>query len=48
MNTSKIHISILTASAFLIALGVALSFCRIPLSTVTEITLTGLPIAAGG
>ena len=48
MNTSKIHISILTASAFLIALGVALSFFRIPLSAVTEITLTGLPIAAGG
>ena len=48
MNTSKMSVSVLTASAFLIALGVALSFLRIPLSTVTEITLTGLPIAAGG
>lgn len=40
--------SVLTASALLIALGVVLSLFRIPLSTVTEITLTGLPIAAGG
>ena len=48
MNSSKSSISILTASALLIALGVVLSLFRIPLSTVTEITLTGLPIAAGG
>ena len=48
MKASKMNISVLTASAFLIALGVVLSFFRIPLSTVTEITLTGLPIAAGG
>ena len=38
----------LTVSAMLTALGVILSFFRFPLSAVTEITLTGLPIAAGG
>lgn len=48
MNSSKTSVSVLTTSALLIALGVVLSLFRIPLSTVTEITLTGLPIAAGG
>ena len=48
MKSSKINIQILTTSSLLIALGVVLSLFRIPLSTVTEITLTGLPIAAGG
>ena len=48
MNTSKMSLRLLTTSSILIALGVVLSFFRIPLSTVTEITLTGLPIAAGG
>ena len=48
MNSSKMNVQILTTSSLLIALGVVLSFFRIPLSTVTEITLTGLPIAAGG
>ena len=32
----------------LVAIGVVLSFLRIPLSTITEVTLTGLPIAVGG
>ena len=41
-------ISELTVSAMLVALGIVLSFVRIPLSQVTEITLTGLPIALGG
>ncbi len=48
MSSSKIKIRVLTTSSVLIALGVVLSFLRIPISTVTEITLTGLPIAAGG
>ena len=48
MNTSKMSLRLLTTSSILIALGVVLSLFRIPLSTVTEITLTGLPIAAGG
>lgn len=48
MRTSKMSLRLLTTSSILIALGVVLSFFRIPLSTVTEITLTGLPIAAGG
>ena len=39
---------VITICAMLIALGVILSFLRIPLSAVTEITLTGLPIAVGG
>lgn len=48
MSSSKMNIRVLTTSSILIALGVVLSFFRIPISTVTEITLTGLPIAAGG
>ena len=48
MNTSKMSLRLLTTSSILIALGVVLSFFLISLSTVTEITLTGLPIAAGG
>ena len=32
--------------AMLVAIGVVLSFLRIPISQITEITLTGLPIAA--
>ena len=38
----------LTMCAMLIAIGVVLSFLRIPISQITEITLTGLPIAAAG
>ena len=48
MRSSKMSLRLLTTSSILIALGVVLSFFRIPISTVTEITLTGLPIAAGG
>ena len=44
----KIDIRILTYSAMLTAIGTALSFLRIPLTNITEITLTGLPIAVGG
>ena len=47
MKKSKIDIRTMTVSSILIAMGTVLSFLRIPLSTVTEITLTGLPIAAG-
>ena len=36
----------LTMCAMLVAIGVVLSFLRIPISQITEITLTGLPIAA--
>lgn len=45
MKTNPHH---LTTGAMLVAMGVVLSFLRIPLTTITEITLTGLPIAAGG
>ncbi len=38
----------LTTSALLVAIGVILSFVRIPLTIITEITLTGIPIAVGG
>lgn len=48
MDRKKFSSQVITISAMLIALGVILSFLRIPLSTVTEITLTGLPIAVGG
>ena len=48
MRHPKIAIQTLTISALLVAMGVVLSMFRFPLSTVTEITLTGLPIAAGG
>ena len=47
MKYSRLNTKTLTTSAVLIALGVVLSFLRIPLSALTEITLTGLPIAAG-
>jgi ECF transporter S component (folate family) len=48
VGNNKFSSQVITVSAMLIALGVILSFLRIPLSTVTEITLTGLPIAVGG
>ena len=48
VDNNKFSSQVITVSAMLIALGVILSFLRIPLSTVTEITLTGLPIAVGG
>ena len=44
----KNNIKTLTYSAMLAAIGTALSFFRIPLTNITEITLTGLPIAVGG
>lgn len=47
MNKSLISIKAITLSAMFVAIGVVLSFFRIPLSTFTEITLTGLPLAAG-
>ena len=47
MKSSKMNLRLLTTSSILVALGVVLSFFRIPISAVTEITLTGLPIAAG-
>lgn len=47
MKRSQIHVRTITMSAMFIAMGVILSFVKIPLSNVTEITLTGLPIAAG-
>ena len=48
MKDSVFGVRTLTVSAMLIAIGVVLSFLRIPLSTITEVTLTGLPIAVGG
>ena len=48
MKSSKMNLRLLTTSSILVALGVVLSFFRIPISAVTEITLTCLPIAAGG
>lgn len=47
MSSSKINPQNLTTGAMLVAMGVVLSFFRIPLTTITEITLTGIPIAAG-
>ena len=44
----KNNIKTLTYSAMLAAIGTALSFFRIPLTNITEITLTGLPIVVGG
>ena len=38
----------MTAAALCVAVGVIFSFLRIPLSNITEITLTGIPIAVGG
>ena len=48
MDNKRFSSHVIAISAMLIALGVILSFLRIPLSAVTEITLTGLPIAVGG
>lgn len=48
MKDSLFSVRTLTVSAMLVAVGVVLSFLRIPLSTITEVTLTGLPIAVGG
>ena len=45
MKDSVFSVRTLTVSAMLVAVGVVLSFLRIPLSTITEVTLTGLPIA---
>ncbi len=47
MKSSGIGAKQLTAGAVLVALGVALTYLRLPLTAVTEITFTGLPIAAG-
>ena len=47
-SSSKLDTRTITMSAMLVALGVVFSFFRIPLSSVTEITFTDLPIAAGG
>ena len=44
----KHEVRTLTACAMLTAVGIVLSAIRIPLSNVTEITLTGLPIAMSG
>lgn len=46
MKKRTINVMTITMSAMFIALGVVLNYIRIPLSNVTEITLTGLPIAA--
>ena len=46
MKKSLMSVQTITLCAMFVAIGVVLSFIRIPLSTVTEITLTGLPIAA--
>ena len=48
MDNKRFSSHVIATSAMLIALGVIPSFLRIPLSAVTEITLTGLPIAVGG
>ncbi len=48
MKPLKMDTLTLTVSAMLVALGVVFSFLRVPLSALTEITFTGLPIAAGG
>jgi ECF transporter S component (folate family) len=48
MKQSRIAVRTMAYSALLIAMGVVLSMIKIPLSTITEITLTGLPIAVGG
>ena len=48
MKNSSVSAQTITMSGMLIALGVILSFIRLPISVVTEITFTGLPIAAGG
>ena len=48
LDNQKFSTQVIAVSAMLVALGVILSFLRIPLSAVTEITLTGLPIAVGG
>ena len=47
MKKSFISVQTITVSALFIALGVILSFFKIPLSTVTELTFTGVPIAVG-
>ena len=47
MKKRMFNIKTMTLGAMFVAAGVVLSFIRIPLSAVTEITLTGLPIAAG-
>ena len=43
-----ISVRTITVGAMLVAIGVVLSMVRIPLSTLTEVTLTGIPIAVGG
>ena len=48
MKKRMFDIKNMTIGAMLVAMGVVLSFIRLPLSAVTEITLTGLPMAAGG
>lgn len=48
MKKRIFNIKAMTLGALFVAMGVELSFVRIPLSSVTEITLTGLPMAAGG
>ncbi len=44
----RFTVKTITAGAMLVALGVIFSFLRIPLTNITEITLTGIPVAVGG
>lgn len=45
---NNMSVKTMTAAALCVAVGVIFSFLRIPLSNITEITLTGIPIAVGG
>ncbi len=47
MRRPFLSVHTIAVSAIFIALGVILSFLRIPLTAVTELTFTGVPIAAG-
>ncbi|MCR5233974.1 MAG: ECF transporter S component [Lachnospiraceae bacterium] len=44
----RFTVKTITTGAMLVALGVIFSFLRIPLTNITEITLTGIPVAVGG
>ncbi len=48
MKRRMFNIKTMALGAMFVAVGVLLTFIKIPLSAVTEITLTGLPMAAGG
>ena len=47
MRRPFLSVHTIAVSAIFIALGVILSFLKIPLTAVTELTFTGVPIAAG-